>query len=110
VRVGHVEAGGVGDTPQVGTVLEVRASVELGGLEPTEVAVSAAYGRVDEADELTAPSYVALTDTGPGDDGARRYAGAVPMERAGSFGYTVRVLPHSPLLPGDAELGLMVSA
>jgi len=110
VRVGHVEAGGVGDTPQVGTVLEVRASIELGGLEPSEVAVSAAYGRVDESDELTAPAYVALTDTGPGDDGARRYVGAVPMERAGSFGYTVRVLPHSPLLPGDAELGLMVSA
>ena len=110
VSVGHVEAGGVGDTPQVGTVLEVRASIELGELDASEVAVSAAYGRVDESDELTAPAYVPLTDLGPGEDGSRRYAGTVPMERAGSFGYTVRVLPHSPLLPGDADLGLMVSA
>jgi starch phosphorylase len=94
VRVAHVETAGIGDTPEVGTVLEVRASVDLGGLSPDDVAVQAAYGRVDEADELQAPRYLALSSAGPGDDGLHRYEGAVPLERAGSFGYTVRVLPH----------------
>ena len=110
VRVGHVEASGVGDTPQVGTLLEVRASVDLAGLAPGDVTVQAVYGRVDEADELHRPTYIVLTDVGPGDDGLHRYEGVVPLERAGSFGYSVRVLPHADALPTDTDLGLMVSA
>ena len=110
VRVVHVEAGGVGDTPQVGSSLEVRATVDLAGLSSSDVTVQAAYGRVDESDELKAPRYVTLTSSPAGDDGLARFEGHVPLERAGSFGYTVRVLPHSDRLPGDADLGLMVTA
>ncbi len=110
VRVVHVEGTGVGDTPQVGAVLEVRAVVDLGGLDPASVTVQAAYGRVDAADELRSPSYAVLADAGIGDDGLRRFEGTVPLDRAGSFGYSVRVLPHSDRLPGDADLGLLASA
>ncbi|MFN2523406.1 MAG: alpha-glucan family phosphorylase [Mycobacteriales bacterium] len=110
VRVVHVEAGGVGDAPQVGARLEVRAVVDLGGLQPSDVTGQAAYGRVDESDQLRTPTYVVLASAGAGDDGLQRYEGEVPLERAGSFGYTVRVLPHSDRLPGDADLGLMVTA
>ncbi len=110
VRVQHVEGAGITDTPQVGTVLEVRAVVDLAGLAPDDVTVQAAYGRVDEADELHAPSYVVLTSLGSSEDGLHRYEGMVPLERVGSFGYSVRVLPHSPLLPGDADLGLVTTA
>jgi starch phosphorylase len=110
VRVAHVETSGVGDTPEVGTELEVRATVELAGLSPDDVVVQAAYGRVDEADELRTPRYVVLTPVGTGDDGLHRFEGAVPLERAGSFGYTVRVLPHHDRLPGPADLGLLTTA
>jgi starch phosphorylase len=110
VRVVHVEATGTVTTPQVGTAIEVRALVDLGGLTPDDVTVQAAYGRVDEADELQAPSFLRLSDAGAGEDGVRRYEGAVPLERAGSFGYTVRVLPHADALPGDADLALMTTA
>jgi starch phosphorylase len=110
VRVAHVETAGVGDTPEVGTVLEVRATVDLAGLAPGDVVVQAAYGRVDEADELRAPRYVALAAAGTGDDGLHRFEGAVPLERAGSFGYTVRVLPQHASLPGPADLGLLTTA
>jgi starch phosphorylase len=110
VRVVHVEGSGVGDTPQVGSVLELRAIVDLAGLEPSDVTVQAAYGRVDEADELRAPSYATLEDAGVGEDGLRRYEGSVELERAGSFGYTVRVLPHADALPSDADLGLLTTA
>jgi starch phosphorylase len=72
--------------------------------------VQAAYGRVDESDQLRTPTYVALAAAGQAEDGLQRYEGAVPLERAGSFGYTVRVLPHSDKLPGDTDLGLMVTA
>ena len=110
VRVVHVEAGGAGDTPQVGVRLEVRASIDLGGLTPADVTVQAAYGRVDESDQLRRPSYVTLAAGAVGEDGLQRYEGEVPLERPGSFGYTVRVLPHSDRLPGDTDLGLMVTA
>jgi starch phosphorylase len=114
VRVAHVEIAGVGDTPEVGTVLEVRATVDLAGLAPDDVVVQAAYGRVDEADELRAPRYVALAPVvataGTGDDGLHRFEGVVPLERAGSFGYTVRVLPHHASLPGPADTGLLTTA
>jgi starch phosphorylase len=110
VRVVHVEGSGVGDTPEVGNVLELRAVVDLAGLEPTDVSVQAAYGRVDEADELRSPSYAPLQDAGVGEDGLRRFEGTVPLERAGSFGYSVRVLPHSASLPSDADLALVTTA
>ena len=109
VRVVHVE-GGMGDAPEVGTSMAVRATVDLGGLSARDVVVQAVYGRVDEHDELHRPVAVALTATGTGEDGLPRYEGAVPLERAGSFGYTVRVLPHSDLLPGDADLALVAQA
>ena len=37
VRVDHVEAAGVGDAPEVGSTLEVRAFVSLGELSPDDV-------------------------------------------------------------------------
>jgi len=107
VRVLHVEGGGVGDAPAVGASLLVRATVDLGGLDASDVSVQAVYGRVDELDVLHRPVHVPMTGIAPADDGMPRYEAQVPLERAGSFGYTVRVLPHSALLPGDAELGLL---
>jgi starch phosphorylase len=91
-------------------VLELRAVVDLAGLDASDVSVQAVYGRVDEADELQSPSSVPLVDAGTGEDGLRRFEGAVPLERAGSFGYGVRVLPHHASLPGDADLALMAWA
>jgi starch phosphorylase len=107
VRVLHVEGGGVGDAPAVGASLLVRATVDLGGLDASDVSVQAVYGRVDELDVLHRPVHLPMTGIGAGEDGMPRYEGQVPLKRAGSFGYTVRVLPHSDLLPGDAELGLL---
>ena len=40
------------------------------------------------------------------DGGLRRYEGWVEAKRAGAIGYTVRVVPHHPLLASPAEMGL----
>ena len=110
VRVLSVDASGMDDAPQVGATMTVLATVDLAGLRPEDVTVEAVYGRVDEHDDLHRPTCVPLRQTGTGDDGLPRFEGQVPLERAGSFGYTVRVLPHSALLPGDADLGLLAQA
>jgi glycogen phosphorylase len=107
VRVEHVETSGVGDTPELGATLDVRATVALGELEPGDVAVQAAYGRVGAHDELVQPSYATLEPVESTDDGRVIFHGTVPLDRTGAFGYTVRVVPSHPLMASPAELGLI---
>lgn len=107
VRVEHVEASGVGETPEVGAVVQLRATVRLGDLEPADVLVQAAFGQVGAHDELLHPGYRTLEPVSEGDDGTAYYAGVVPLERTGAFGYTVRVVPYSPLMASHADLGLL---
>ncbi len=110
MRVVHVETAGVVDTPEVGTTLGLRATVDLAGLPVGSVVVQAVYGRVDEADDIHRPATREMQPTGTGEDGLARYEGDVPLERSGAFGYTVRVLPHHELLPSDSDLALVATA
>ncbi|NUT11606.1 MAG: alpha-glucan family phosphorylase [Nonomuraea sp.] len=107
VRVEHVEASGVGDTPEVGASVELRATIALGDLEPGDVLVEAAYGKVGPHDELVHPRYAKLTLDSVEDDGRAHYTGRVPLDRTGAFGYTVRVVPYHPFAATPAELGLI---
>src|SRR6476469_471968 len=94
VRVAHVEATGAGDTPEIGSTLDLRAEVELPGLEPKDVEVQAAYGRVDDADGLHQVTTVPMAHEHT--EGSRHwFTVTLPLERTGAFGSTVRVLPHS---------------
>jgi starch phosphorylase len=108
VTVLHVESQVEGD-PQLGSALHLRAEVALNGLSPAEVDVQAVYGGIDAEDRLVDVNTVSLAYAGP-TDGTSRFEGDVPLERTGTFGYTVRVLPKSDLLASPAELGLVVSA
>ncbi|MGD9530700.1 MAG: DUF3417 domain-containing protein, partial [Pseudonocardia sp.] len=114
VRVGAVDASGLPDTPVVGAPMTVRAEVHLAGLDPSDVCVEAAIGRVDEADELSdvvAVQMKHIERTGPGGDAtADRFEAVVPLPQAGLAGYTVRVLPAHRLLATPAELGKVVLA
>ena len=49
-------------------------------------------------------------EVGIDDAGVGNYAGTVSLDRSGSFGYTVRVVPTHPLLASEAELGLIAVA
>jgi starch phosphorylase len=109
VDVTHVESGGVDAVPQVGDTLHVRAQVELAGLGADDVTVQVVYGRARDGDRLvdTRQSELELaSDNG----GSSTFAGTVPLGRAGSFGYNVRVVPRHPLLASPAEMGLVAVA
>jgi len=109
VRVAHVEATGAGDTPEIGSTLALRAEVELPGLEPGDVDVQAAYGRVDDTDGLHEITTVPMAHEQT--DGSRHwFTATLPLERTGAFGYTVQVLPHSEHMADPAELGVVTSA
>ena len=106
VRVEHVEASGVGDSPERGSQLSVRAYVALGELTDADVLVELASGRVDHNDRIVHPTFSALSPV-EGYDGNRwRYEATVVLDDTGPFGYTVRVLPDHEGLHDPAELGL----
>jgi starch phosphorylase len=106
VRVEHVEASGVGDTPERGTVVTVRAFVALGALSGDDVTVELVSGRVDHNDRIVHPRHSDLTPVESYEGNRWRYEATLHLEDTGPFGYTVRVLPVHVGLHDPAELGL----
>ena len=106
VRVEHVESSGVGDAPQRGALLSVRAFVALGSLSPDEVLVELASGRVDHNDRIVSPTFTALLPAESYEGNRWRFEATVGLNDTGPFGYTVRVLPQHRGLHDPAELGL----
>jgi glycogen phosphorylase len=110
IQITDVDSTGLPDTPLLGSELTLCATVQLAGLAPDEVSVQAVLGRVDAVDALMNPTYAPMTHTGTADGGNEIFSTTTPLPVAGSVGYTVRVLPHHPLLAGDSELGLVTLA
>ena len=89
-----------------GTTYRVTAQVSLGDLDPGDVDVQLVYGPIDLDDELRDPSIAVMAEDGEGDHpGWRRYAHTLDFERAGNFGFTVRIVPSHPDLRTFAYLG-----
>ncbi len=110
VQVTHVESGGVDAVPQVGDSLHVRALVELGRLNPEDIKVEVVYGRAKEGDRLAGIQRQSLTFASREPGQPAVFTGTVTLQRPGSFGYNVRVVPSSDLLATPAELGLIAVA
>ena len=110
IQITDVDSYGLPDTPLLGSELTLTATVQLAGLRPDEVVVQAVLGRVDGSDALVDPVTVPMAHTGTADGGNEIFSTTTPLPVAGPVGYTVRVLPHHPLLAGDNELGLVTLA
>jgi starch phosphorylase len=108
VRIDHVDSGGIGDSPEVGTTMSVHAFVTLGDLTPDDVDVQVLHGRVrDELDDLTEVSVTSLKLVESYEANRHRFDGEVSLTSTGPFGYTVRVVPRNSHLASVAELGLV---
>jgi starch phosphorylase len=84
----------------------VTAQVALGDLEASDVDVQVIYGPVDLDDDLVEPVVASMVHHGDGDLGGRhRYQLDLEFKRAGTFGYTVRVVPAHPDVRHYAHLG-----
>jgi starch phosphorylase len=110
VHVTHVESGGVDSVPQVGDSLGLRAVVDIDGLTADDLAVEVVYGHAQDSDRLDNVTHLRLRLASAEGVTPVVFAGTVPLTRAGSFGYTVRVVPWHPLLVSRAELGLVAVA
>jgi len=107
VHIEHVEAAGIGDTPEVGSTLSISVWAALGELTPGDVQVQVVHGAVRGDDALERMQTAVLGHVETYEGGRHRFAGEVKLETTGSFGYTARVLPSHPLLTSPAELGLI---
>jgi starch phosphorylase len=110
IQITDVDSTGLPDTPLLGSELTLSATVHLAGLRPDEVTVQAVLGRVDTADALLNPVTVVMSHSGTAEGGNEVFSTTTPLPVAGPVGYTVRVLPHHPLLASDTELGLVTLA
>ncbi len=106
VRVEHVEVSGVGDSPERGSDLTVRAFVALGDLETIDVLVELVSGQVDHNDRIVHPTFTALAPAESYEGNRWRYETTLSLTDTGPFGYTIRVLPQHGGLHDPAELGL----
>ena len=109
VSVLHVDSSIDGE-PQLGSVLTLRAEVHLGGLSPDDVCVEGVLGQVDSGDETLADTASVRLEPVQAQDGTTTFEGQVPLDRTGTLGYTVRVLPHNELMATPAELGVVAVA
>jgi starch phosphorylase len=91
--------------------VRIHAQVDLGDLEPDDVRVEALHGEVDLDGELSTPTTTAMELVGTGDRPDRRhYAVDVAFPHAGTFGFTVRCVPHHPDIDDYASVGRVALA
>jgi glycogen phosphorylase len=107
VVVEHVESHGIGDSPEVGSTMSVRAFVALGSLSPDDIDVQLVHGTIAHEDDLRDVSVTSLKPVESYDGGRHCYEGSISLVHTGPFGYSVRVLPRHALLASPAELGVV---
>ena len=111
--VGVVSVSAGAGVTDLGAERSVDVDVQVGSLSPDDVAVELLHGPVGPNDELIGAeqSVVRMSLAGPGErDGQYRYTGTFSCERAGRYGFTVRVVPSHPDLVSSAELGCIAWA
>ncbi len=88
-----------------GQELPISAMVRLGGLQPSDVAVDAYYGRLRPEGEFAERLTHSLEPVG-NQDGVWRFEGKVLAQSTGRLGLAVRVVPYHPLAGTKYALGL----
>ena len=107
VRIEHIEATGIGDSPEVGSTLSVQMFAAMDGLTAEDVQAEVVYGSVRDDDTLARVRAAPLSHAEEYEGGRHRFTGEVKLETTGPFGYTVRVLPAHELMADPAEMGLV---
>ena len=100
---GDITAADVGDHRTVAAV------VRLGELQPSDVVVQLAHGAVGSNGELVSPTIVAMTPDSFS-DGVVSCRAAFTSEKAGLYGFAVRVAPSHEDLSNPMDLGLITWA
>jgi starch phosphorylase len=92
---------------RVGSQLGVRATVQLGQLDPREVSVQLYHGPAPKNGTIEDGAVVEMNYATEVRSGVHEFSGSVPCKRSGQQGYAVRVVPRHPDLAGQDDLHLL---
>ncbi len=93
---------------QVGCELEITAKVELGGLNPDDVAVQIYHGTVDSWGNISRGSIKEMTGSAEKTpQNTCTYTGTLKCTRSGKCGFAVRVLPGVKDMADQYEPGMI---
>lgn len=109
LEIVRVEADGPSEVA-VGSLVEVRADVRLGGIRPEDVTVELYQGAVDADLQIMDGSAIPMIYIGENEEGISSYTGSIPCAASGLRGYALRVLPRHEDLSNPYEPGLILWA
>jgi starch phosphorylase len=92
----------------VGQDLPVRVVIDLGGLDPEDVAVELYYGMLNPERVIVDGRVVGMRHAERVDGDQHRYVGSLPLLAAGRHGFVVRIRPHRAGTTRPVEAGLVV--
>ncbi len=90
----------------VGQAVAVEATVALGTLAPSDVAVELYHGPTAGGHEIARGHIVRLTEAGKADD-AWRFVGQIPTTESGDHAFAVRVVPYNEAMSHPYETSLI---
>jgi starch phosphorylase len=94
------------DDLSIGEIYQVNVEVYLGDLTHKDVEVQIYYGILDEKDLVETNKFVNMVYIRKKDNNFL-YKGAIPCDKTGQFGYTLRIIPKYDLLTNPFELRLI---
>jgi starch phosphorylase len=94
------------DEVAVGQAIAVEATIVLGALAPSDVAVELYHGPTAGGHEIARGHIVRMTEAGKTSDGWR-YVGNVPTTESGAHAFAVRIVPYSETMSHPYETSLI---
>ena len=92
---------------RVGEELQVRASLRLGEVHPSELSVELYYGGLDDKAEISDAQSIPMNVTNGGENGIHEFEGRIRCDSSGRCGFALRIVPNHPNLASPYELGLI---
>jgi len=95
---------------KVGDGLNVRATIDLGHLNPEDISVELYYGNLNAHGEIVNPRLLLMKTAGKQKGSVCEYVGTVVLDTSGRLGHTIRVLPRHGDLDNPYKPGLILWA
>ena len=107
MRILGVENNNV-DQLAIGKSLNLRVTAQLGPFAPDEVALQVRFGALDVTSQIYDAQLVRVVRGQPGgQSGVYIFEGSLASDRAGSFGFSVRLVPVIHGVPRPSIPGLI---
>ena len=90
-----------------GQHLEVKGTVYLGSIDPSNVTVEVYYGKIGNNAVIENAIFKPMNLVDQISQGTYSYIGQIDIDDGGSYGYTFRVVPYNPNMINKHDMGLI---